>query len=449
MKGRSRVMEPIKTKIPFVALDQSASVAMQSWAPAEVLAMLTQNLGSTVAIIGTDLRFIYANASFARWFGLTPEQIVGRLATDIYSENSLARYMPYVEQALAGETVRYQRKVHGPVGADEWHTICLTPCHNAEGAIIGITTSALGVQSLQVATEALRTANQRLSFHMDNSPLAVIEMDNLFRIIHCSGRATDLFGWPVNQVQGLSVLELLSADGILQTPLRAALNRLCHHEESRNQSKTTHQRSDGSTAHCDWFNSALTDAQGQVMSIMSLVEDVTTQVQTEHQLLDQAERDPLTKLYNRNAFQTRLDEALARARRSGATVAVMFIDLDGFKHVNDAFGHQTGDATLCDVSKRLLSAVRETDIVARLGGDEFVILLDTEVQPGTTELLGRRILNVLATPFMIKEVPTHISASIGVAERMPTDTSASNLINRADEAMYEAKRAGKARVHHA
>jgi diguanylate cyclase (GGDEF)-like protein/PAS domain S-box-containing protein len=293
----------------------------------------------------------------------------------------------------------------------------------------------------------LRDANQRLSFHIDNSPLAVVEMDNQLRLTHCSCRAIELFGWHEELCKGQSVPDLLTSGGGNQTALRAALARLCHQVEIRNQSESTHHL--GAVRHCDWFNSALTDSQGHLVSIMSLVEDVTARTQAAHQLTHQAERDSLTQLYNRHAFKVRLDESLARARRSGATVAVLFIDLDGFKTVNDNLGHQAGDQALCDVAQRLVGLVRESDIVARLGGDEFVVLLDTEVQPGTTELLGQRILAAMGEPFVIDGVPLLLSVSIGVAERVaPLDTESGTLIELADEAMYEAKRAGKAQVYH-
>jgi diguanylate cyclase (GGDEF)-like protein/PAS domain S-box-containing protein len=441
-------MKPAE-KIVFPASDALQPPAAQAWSEHELLALLTHDVGATIAVIGRDLRFIYANASFAGWFGLTPERLVGVPISEIYGEHNHTRYMPFVERAMAGETLRYQRQVRNPAGLEEWHTVCLAPCRNAQGEIVGIATSALDVHTLQVTTEALRTANQRLSFHIENSPLAVIEMDSALRLTHCSSRAIELFGWHEAEVRGQSVLELLCSGGDAQAPLRAALDRLGRREESRNRSETRHTRTDGTLTHCDWFNSALTDAQGNMVSIMALVEDVTVRVQAAHQLRALAERDPLTGLYNRSVFQLRLEEALARARRSGTTVALLFIDLDGFKQVNDKLGHRAGDAVLCEVAKRLLGVVRETDTLARLGGDEFVILLDTEVINETVELLGQRILAALAAPFEIGNAQAAVGASIGVAMHPPLVNHADRLISRADEAMYEAKRAGKGCVRHA
>ena len=135
------------------------------------------------------------------------------------------------------------------------------------------------------------------------------------------------------------------------------------------------------------------------MSIMALVEDVSARVQAEHQLRELAERDPLTGLYKRSVFQVRLEASLARARRSGTAVALLFIDLDGFKRVNDSLGHRAGDTVLCDVALRLLGVVRESDTLARLGGDEFVILLDTDQASITARSAALR-QNTSTTKFM-------------------------------------------------
>jgi diguanylate cyclase (GGDEF)-like protein/PAS domain S-box-containing protein len=448
MQGRARVMK-LAEKIVFPSPKPLPAPAAQPWPADQLLDMLTRNVGATVSVIGRDLRFIYATASFASWFGLEPQQLVGVPIREIYGEHNHARYMPFVERAMAGETLNYQRQVRNPAGLEEWHTVCLSPCRDAQGEIIGIVSSALDVHALRVTTEALRTANQRLSFHIDNSPLAVIEMDSSFSLIHCSSRASELFGWQEHEVRGRSVLDLLCSGDDTQVRLRLALDRLCRREEARNRSETTHRRADGSVVHCDWFNSALTDAQGAVMSIMALVEDVSARVQAASQLRELAERDSLTGLYNRSVFQVRLDAALARAQRAGTSVALLFIDLDGFKSINDSLGHRAGDSVLRGVAQRLLGVVRESDTLARLGGDEFVILLDTDVHDDAVDLLSRRILAALTPPFAAGDGQVMVGASIGVAMHPPLDCHPDRLLSLADEAMYAAKRAGKGCVRHA
>ena len=442
-------MQQPAEKIVFTPPAVLAPVAVAARPAQALLDTLTRDLGAAVTVIGLDLRFEYANTTFAGWFGLRPEQLVGVSIHVIYGLENRARYMPYIERALAGETLRYQREVRSPGGRDEWHTICLAPCRDDSGAITGVTSAALDVGSLHATTEALRTADQRLSFHIDNSPLAVIEIDHDLKLTHSSRRATELFGWVESEVRGKSLLPLLSTPDEAHAPLRSALTRLRERNDTRNRCKTTHRHTDGTTLHCAWFNSALTDARGEVVSIMALVEDVSARVRSARQLRELAERDPLTGLYNRSVFQVRLEASLARARRNGGAVALLFVDLDGFKRVNDTMGHRAGDGVLRDVAQRLLAVVRESDTLARLGGDEFVVILDADVHATVVESLSERILAALAAPFMVGDGFTSIGASIGVAMQPAQGGQADRLITRADEAMYAAKRAGRNCVRHA
>ncbi len=153
--------------------------------------------------------------------------------------------------------------------------------------------------------------------------------------------------------------------------------------------------------------------------------------------------DPLTGLPNRHSLDERLATALTRASRSHEPVALLFIDLDGFKQVNDEFGHAAGDDVLREVARRLQLAVRATDVVARFGGDEFVVLLDTEVRDDTPDLVCQRIFTLLQAPCVFAQGQAQIGASIGIAQHPPLPNQADDLLRRADAAMFEAKRAGK------
>jgi diguanylate cyclase (GGDEF)-like protein len=201
--------------------------------------------------------------------------------------------------------------------------------------------------------------------------------------------------------------------------------------------------------HCEWFNSALTDAEGQVTSIMALVEDVSAKIEIARQQHYLANHDSLTGLFNRAAFHSQLEKALHAARDSGGPVALLFIDLDGFKGVNDAEGHRAGDEVLRIVARRIASTVRAGDTMARLGGDEFLVMLQHDVTRGVTDTIGQRLLEVLGQPMLVDGRELTIGASIGAAMCPPLDGHIDELMSRADQAMYCAKRAGKGRLHYA
>ena len=431
-------------------LSQPTTAAHQgSWSQAELLDVITRSAGATMAVIDRNLVMIYVNDEYARWFGTVPGQLVGKTLVQVYGESDCARFMPFVERVLQGERVQYQRLLHTPYGVDEWRTICLTPWQNPQGAVEGFITTALDVHELQVTMNALRAANQRLSSHMENSPLAVLEMDQNLRLLHCSQRAVQLMGWlHVTGLEGRLLTELMARSS-RDEGLHHALQRLQSGQESQNRAETCFVRDDGSEVHCEWFNSALTDAQGQVTSIMALVQDVSAKIQIARQQHYLANHDSLTGLLNRAAFQNRLEQSLEQARSNAGSVALLFIDLDGFKGVNDAEGHRAGDEVLRIVAQRIASTVRAGDTMARLGGDEFLVMLDRDVTRDVADTIGHRIIEALHQRMDLEGRDIFVGASIGVAMHPPLAGDIDALMNRADQAMYAAKRAGKGRLHFA
>lgn len=420
----------------------------------QMLQIVSRYVGATISVYDRDLIFRFVSHGFARWFGLEPEQIVGRSLPDCYGEHNFTRYRPYIERALNGETVTYEREVRDPSGFDGWRTVSLVPWRDDDGKILGVVNCALSVHELKTTTEALRAANQRLTSHMDNSPLAVIELDAALNITHWSPRAEKMFGWEFDPLANMSLDNLLGATDVEDDSLRQAFSRLQSGEESSNRVETRNVRKNSVVIHCEWFNSALTDDHGQVVSIMSLVQDVSERVQIVEQMRELAEHDSLTGLLNRSAFRLQMERGLRRARNTQELVALLFIDLDGFKRVNDTLGHGVGDEVLREVARRITRSVRAADIVARIGGDEFVVLLETPVTAGIADDVSGRILTLLSEPYAFDgstdaAAMPQVGASIGVALYTPQESHVDSLFKRADAAMYDAKRAGKGCVRYA
>ena len=427
---------------------ESLALIAHALPPELLVHALDRSLGANVSLVDRDLRFHYANGGFAKSFGTTPEALIGKTLRDFYNPTHFAAFEGYVNRALAGETVTYERRSQVVDSDGIWFTVSLTPWRNADGAVIGIISCSMKVHELKLSSEALRVANERLSSHMDNSPLTVLELDASLTITRCSNRVSVLLGLAPGALEGRALLDALHiADA--NEPLVSALSRLTSGAEESNRVESNLTHADGHTVYCEWFNSALTDASGRVTSIMALVQDVSARVEAAQQLLHIATHDTLTGLANRRMLTERLSHALARAERTGEAVAVLFIDLDGFKSVNDKYGHGAGDEVLRDVATRLRRIARATDFVARLGGDEFVILLDTDVHPGSPSMLAERVFDALSAPCRFTGGEAPIGASIGVAMHPPLSNLAADLIRRADAAMYEAKSAGKGCVRYA
>jgi diguanylate cyclase (GGDEF)-like protein len=166
--------------------------------------------------------------------------------------------------------------------------------------------------------------------------------------------------------------------------------------------------------------------------------------QTQEALLREATHDALTGLPNRALIRDRIEQLIARGHRNNTLGAAMYLDLDGFKVINDHFGHAVGDEVLQAVASRLATTLRGVDTIGRMGGDEFVVLIDGGTLEGSAELAAERLLNVLHQPFEINDMPLAITASIGIAI-VAHDSLAGDLLRDADVALYEAKAAGKNR----
>lgn len=195
------------------------------------------------------------------------------------------------------------------------------------------------------------------------------------------------------------------------------------------------------------------DQHGQCLRLASIITDVTEQRHTRENLLElnkklqqQATHDMLTGLPNRRLFIDRIEQALAHARRFGGRVGMLFIDLDGFKDINDRFGHQAGDEALVLIAQRIKFLLREVDSAARLGGDEFGIVLPEISRLRDAELVGEKVLEAVRRPFPMRSINCTLGASIGIVTYPDLGKTVDELISRADKAMYLVKRRGKGGV---
>ncbi|HDZ09978.1 putative bifunctional diguanylate cyclase/phosphodiesterase [Pseudohongiella sp.] len=189
--------------------------------------------------------------------------------------------------------------------------------------------------------------------------------------------------------------------------------------------------------------SPINDDLGALSHIVLNIEDISDRVETQAQMEKLAFYDPLTGLENRRLFRDRLEQGLRHLRRSKKPMALLFLDLDQFKRINDTLGHDAGDELLCTVAQRLRDCVREEDIVARLGGDEFTILLANITSPDDAGLVARKILRALIEPIALSTQEVTVSCSIGITVAPEDSMNASVLMRNADLAMYRAKDQGR------
>ena len=296
------------------------------------------------------------------------------------------------------------------------------------------------------AEDALHKSKDLLRYVVENAPARIFWKDRASRYLGCNtqfakdaGRSSpdELTGNTDFDMGWKDQAELYRADD--QAVMESGKSKLGFEEPQMTP--------DGNTIWLRTSKVPLRDESGQVIGILGLYEDITERKQAEEDIYRLAFYDPLTNLPNRRLLLDRLQHALATSARSGRHGAIMFIDLDNFKVINDTRGHNFGDQLLIEVAQRLQSCVREGDTVARLGGDEFVVMLEdlgsaAEHAAAQAEEVGEKILAALNRPCLIKEQEFHCTASIGANLFIDRGASSDELLRYADMAMSHAKKAG-------
>lgn len=267
----------------------------------------------------------------------------------------------------------------------------------------------------------------------------VFVVDREDRIVFVSDTCEALLGYRADELVGTLITDYMHPEDLAMT--RSAITRVIegrHHIDFRNR----YVRKDGGVVHILW--SARWSEEDGVR--IGVARDVTTLAQAEAELQFLAHHDPLTRLTNRWLFQDRLVSALRSARRHQDGLALLFVDINDFKLINDMHGHAVGDRVLCEVARRLEACVRECDTVARLGGDEFVVLLTDVIAVDAAADKADQIRAVMAPPLRDEsgeiQMPT---CSIGIASYPGDGDTVEALLARADAGMYQEKRARDAR----
>lgn len=402
---------------------------------------LTTSTGMMIAFFDRDHRIAWANARFAAWFGLAPAELVGRRMAEVYGEAAYRLAAPRLEEALGGRALRYERLLERPGDSPRWITVSLHPHRGPDGRVLGVFACSVEVDELRRTRDALDRSLQEIALYFENSPLAVVEWDRDGRVLRWGGRAEPMFGWRASEAIGRSAEELGLVHPSGRAASAASLRALMEGRELRNRLISHNLTRDGQPIHCEWFQSAFVDAAGATQGVLSLGQDVTARIEAEAQLHHAAIHDAVTGCHNRRHLLQRLDRALERARREGGGVALLYLDLDRFKPVNDRHGHAAGDALLEAVGARLRDAVPDADCIARVGGDEFVVLLAGAVDAAAAHRARDAVARQFQRAFQCGGLLHDIGASIGLARFPDHGDSADLLLRRADERMYREKKA--------
>lgn len=398
-----------------------------------------------MAYVDRSLKYKLINRSLQALTGISAEVLLDRNLKDVFSPEEYEKSLPLWQRALSGETVTSERLISYSGKAERWMIVKYTPRVTTSGEVLGFYTASIDVDELKRTELELRRANWLLSSHFENTPLAVIEWDPTFRVQRWSPQAEKIFGWREAEVVGKKLTEwqfIFEEDRELVSSISLRLHK---HKDPRATSLNRNYRKDGRVIWVEWYNSSLLDDAGNIISIFSLAQDVTTRILAEERLVHQATHDGLTGLPNRIMLQERLRQAITRARRAGTRVAALFIDLDRFKEVNDTLGHRVGDELLRETARRLQSTIRETDLLVRLSGDEFMIVVEQVSELEAPQIVAQKLLTEMRKKFEIDGHEVYMACSIGISLFPDDAEDAETLLKNADMAMYHAKEQGKNR----
>ncbi|MEO8132953.1 MAG: EAL domain-containing protein [Betaproteobacteria bacterium] len=396
-----------------------------------------------VAFIDREWKYEFINRAFVDFTDRPADEIQGRPLKEISPPEDYPRLSALLERAIAGQPVTYERLTPFAKTSPRWMQVRLVPEHEADGSIGGVFVLLNDIHAQKEGEAAIRHINWVLSSHIENTPMAVMEWDHDFTLTRWSKRAEAIFGWTAEETLGTSLRQwrLVFEDDIEKVD--AVMNEMLNGERNSTTSINRNKRKDGAVIWCEWHNSVLRDDAGTMLSVLSFVQDISDRVDAQARLETMATHDALTGLPNRVLLHRHLAATLDRARERGQQVALLFIDLDRFKNVNDSLGHRIGDELLQMIGRRLGMALRKGDFLARLGGDEFTVLLENLQNGESAGQVAAKLLDLIQQPYWVRGHAVHVSASIGLSVFPDDGDDPDTLLKNADVAMYRAKEAGK------
>jgi len=404
-------------------------------------AVLHQSLGVGLVVADPAGTVHYMNPAAAGVFELAPAQASRATLMDLFQANDLptVHLQPAFDAARQGSSYEYDLGRQDGASHRELH-VRMAPIQDQDGRFLGL------VQAIQDVTDqklAERKLKQAASI-FENTIEGVIVADAQANIVSVNPAFCRITGFREEEVRGRNPRFLGSGrqDRVFYERMWKTLLSTGYW-----QGEIWNRRKSGE-AYAEWLTiNVIKDAAGNPHNYIAVFADITSAKRVHDEFEFLAHHDPLTRLPNRLLFNARLTHSLSRSIRARLPLAVLMVDLDGFKLINDQFGHAAGDKVLEAIGARLAAKVRDEDTVARLGGDEFAIVLEDLESNAIATDIARKLIQSIALPIDLNGVTVSVTASIGIAISSQSEDGPSQLLRYADEALYLAKSAGKNTCH--
>lgn len=376
------------------------------------------------------------NVGAERIKGYTADQIIGHSFSCFFPPEDIERGRPEEVlriAALNGHHVEHGMRVRKD-GSQFLANVTFTALRDRAGNLRGFSEISHDLSERKESEDKYRGL-------LEAAPDAMVVVNQDGEIVLLNLQAEKQFGYRRDELVGQNVKNIIPegfAERLIADSLRTAADALA--QQMGTGIELSGQRRDGSEFPIEIMLSPLESAEG--ILVTAAIRDLTTRKKAEAQIIYSSEHDFLTGLPNRLLLNDRLNQAIRSAERYKRKLAVLYLDLDGFKHINDSLGHPAGDKLLQSVAKRLVDCVRRSDIVSRQGGDEFVVLLSEEEHSEDAAVVVRRMLQAVGEPHSVDQHDLHVTSCVGVSVYPNDGLDAETLIKNADTAMYQAKENG-------
>ncbi|HEY0954844.1 MAG TPA: PAS domain S-box protein [Roseateles sp.] len=400
---------------------------------------IANSIPAMVGVFDAQERCVYANDMALQLHGLAHGKGVGMLMRDSLGARSYALHEPHVREVLKGHAQTFEGALpwRGGTGHFQVH---LVPMRDPDGdAVTGFYLMTFDITELRSAQLQQQRSEHRLRAIADNLPVLISYIDREQRLGFINKTFHEWIGVEPEQAMGKPLKTLLGPE--LYGQRQAALERALAGERQEFEVVSTAL---GITRHLHIVYEPDRQADGSIVGVFGMAADVTVMKQAELHLQELAHVDPLTGLPNRREFESRLQLALARARRQRQAMAVIFLDVDHFKAINDGHGHAVGDVVLKEFGERVRAAIRGTDTAARLAGDEFVVILEGLHGDAEATRVAAKLVAAIRPPMLLPgggEI--EVTTSVGMACWSGQGDGAQDILARADRALYRAKAAGR------
>ena len=404
---------------------------------------LVETSNDLIWSVDAEGRWTYLSpAATARIYGCSPADMLGREFREMLAAEVTERDLAVFRRILAGESVfEYQTRHLRRDGSHADLSFNVVPLRDSRGAVVGATGTARDITAEKIATAVQFENVEKLRLAVDAAELTYWEWERETDQLHWGRDPTALVGAGSGRSTRWSeyVKNIHPED---RDRYLAAVNSAWEQAGAcSNEYRVTRQ--DGRVAWISSHGRSLADGEGKVYRMIGVSQDITERKRQEEEARFLAYHDTLTGLPNRRLLDDRLRQAVFLAQRRDARVAVMVVDLDRFKQVNDALGHRAGDVVLREAAHRIAGCVRKADTLARHGGDEFVVVLPDLRLEGECKVVAEKILRALEPAFVVDGREFEIGASIGIS-LCPTDAGdGEGVLRNADAAMYRAKQLGR------